>query len=95
MLCTKRYQILCRKRIYMLAGLRMLSLACKFVIYRPEHNAKGIEFCGSWNVKSEIYQQTAHRVDEKSGVICLVIMFTLRVMVIEMSKMIHFCIFCW
>ena len=29
------------------------------------------------------------RVDEKNGVICLVVMFTLRVMVIKMSKMAH------
>ena len=25
----------------MLAGLKVSSLACKFVFYRPEHNAKG------------------------------------------------------
>ena len=25
----------------MLAGLNMSSLACKYVFYRPEHNAKG------------------------------------------------------
>ena len=34
----------------------------------------------------------AYRVDEKNGVICLVIMFTFRVMVIEMSKIADFCI---
>ena len=33
------------------------------------------------------------RVDEKNGVICLVVMFTPRVMVIEMSKMAHFLYF--
>ena len=32
----------------------------------------------------------AQRVDEKNGVICLVIMFTARVMTIKMSKMAHF-----
>ena len=32
----------------------------------------------------------ADRVDEKNGVICLVIMFTFRVMVIEMSKIADF-----
>ena len=32
----------------------------------------------------------AQREDEKNGVICLVIMFTPRVMVIKMSKMAHF-----
>ena len=25
----------------MLKGLKLLSLACNFVFYRPEHNAKG------------------------------------------------------
>ena len=32
----------------------------------------------------------AQRLDEKNGVICLVIMFTARVMTIKMSKMAHF-----
>ena len=32
----------------------------------------------------------AQRVDEKNGVICLVITFTFRFMVIRMSKMAHF-----
>ena len=35
----------------------------------------------------------ARRVDEKNGVICLVIMFTPGVMVIRMSKMAHFLYF--
>ena len=35
----------------------------------------------------------AQKVDEKNGVICLVIMFTPRVMVIKMSKMAHFLYF--
>ena len=29
----------------MLTGLKVLSLACKFVFYRPEHNAKGVCKC--------------------------------------------------
>ena len=33
----------------------------------------------------------AQRVDEKNGIICLVIMFTPRVTVIKMSTMTHFC----
>ena len=33
------------------------------------------------------------RLDEKNGVICLVVMFTPRVMVIKMSKMTH--LFCF
>ena len=35
----------------------------------------------------------AQRVDEKNGVICLVVMFTPRVMVITMSKITHFLYF--
>ena len=34
------------------------------------------------------------RVDEKNGLICLVVMFTFKVTVIKMSQMAHFCIFC-
>ena len=34
-------KFLCRKRISMLRGLRVSSLACKYVFCRPEHNAKG------------------------------------------------------
>ena len=37
---------------------------------------------------------TAQRVDNKNGIICLFIIFTPRVMVIKMSKMDLFCIFC-
>ena len=44
-----------------------------------------------WNIPTD----RAQRVDEKDGAICLVIMFTLRVMVIKMSKLAHFCISCW
>ena len=35
----------------------------------------------------------AQRVDEKNGVICLVIMFTSRVMIIRMSKVSNFLYF--
>ena len=41
MLYTKYWQILCRKSISMLTGLKLSSLAYKCVFYRPEHNAKG------------------------------------------------------
>ena len=37
----------------MLAGLKVSSLTCKYVFYRPERNGKagplGIEFCKLWN----------------------------------------------
>ena len=33
--------MLCGQGISMLTGLKVLSLACKCVFYRPEHIAKG------------------------------------------------------
>ena len=41
MLYTKCQQILCRKRISMLTGVKVLSLVCKCVFYKPKHNGKG------------------------------------------------------
>ena len=36
-----KQQIFCRKRIPMLTGWKMSSVACQCVFYRPEYNAKG------------------------------------------------------
>ena len=45
--------------------------------------------------KQNIPPDRVQRVDEKNGVICLVIMFTpVRVMVSKMPKMAHFFVFC-
>ena len=44
-----------------------------------------------WNMPTSRTQN----LDKKNEVICLDIMFALRVIVIEISKMAHFCIFCW
>ena len=53
MLYTKSLQVLHRKGISMLAGLKVSSLTCKYVFYRPELNTKagphGIDFCKPWN----------------------------------------------
>ena len=46
---------------------------------------KGLEM-QKWNIQSD----RAQRVDEKNGVICLVVIFTLRVRVIKMSQIAHF-----
>ena len=43
-----------------------------------------------WNTPPERPQSA----DEKNWVICLVIMFTLTVIIIKMSQMAHICIFC-
>ena len=57
MLYTKSLQVLHRKGISMLAGLKVSSLTCKCVFYGPELIAKaephGIDFCKPWN---ETYQ---------------------------------------
>ena len=49
MLYTKSLQVLHRKGISMLTGLKVSSLTCECVFYRPELNVKagahGIEFC--------------------------------------------------
>ena len=53
MLHTKSLQVVHRKGISMLTGLKGSLLTCKCVFYRPELNAMagahGIEFCKPWN----------------------------------------------
>ena len=50
-----------RKRKSMLTGFKVSSLACKYVFYRPEFNAKRgpneIEFLKVLKCKNEIFQQ--------------------------------------
>ena len=50
-----------------------------------ELNFEGLKM-QNWNIPTD----SAERVDEKNVVICLVIMFTSRVMVNKMSKMAQF-----
>ena len=79
--------------ISMLTGLKRSSLVCKCVKGVPilmELNFEGFEM-----QKLNIPTDGAQRVDKKIGVVCLVVMFTPRVTVINKSKMAHFCIFCW
>ena len=78
----------CRKRITMLTVLQVSSLACKCVFYRPEHNAKELNFEDLEMQKWHEPINRALRVGEKNGVIYLFIMFTPRIMVIKMSKMV-------
>ena len=58
MLFIKSSEIVCKKEISMLIGLKVSSLACKRVFYRPKHNAKGgphgIEFWRSWIAEIKI-----------------------------------------
>ena len=69
------------ERMSMLTGLKMPSLVCKCVFCRPEQIAKNFKM-----QKSNIPMDRPWRVDDKNGVIYLVIMFTPGVMIIKMSK---------
>ena len=53
-----------------------------------ELDFEGLEM-QKWNILTD----KAQTVDERDGVIYPVVMFTLRVMVIRMLKIVHFCIF--
>ena len=59
LLYIKSQQILSRKRMSMLTGLKVSSLACKCVLYRPERNAKEnlmeLDFEGL-EMQNKIYQ---------------------------------------
>ena len=95
MLYTKSLQVLNRKGISMLTALKMSSLTCKCVFYRPELNAKAgphrIEFSKPWN---ETYQWIELKeYTKKNGVICLVVMFTSIVMVFKMAEIAIFLYF--
>ena len=81
----------------MLIGLKMSVLTCIHVFYRPGYNIKwglhGIECWRSWNAEMKKINDRTQRVEEKSGVICLVIMLTPRVTNIKMSQMAHCFVF--
>ena len=89
-------------RMSMLAGLKVSSLTCKCVLYRPELNAKGGGVGGwgalNWILKVltwNILKDGAQRVDGKNSVTCLVAMFTFRVMDFRISEVANFWIFYW
>ena len=83
----------------MLIDLKVLCLACKCLFHRPEQNKKGWthenEFWRFWKQNWNIPIDRAQRADEKNGVIFLFIIFSPKVMVVNMSKITIFCIFCW
>ena len=53
-----------------------------------------LQFEGLEMQKCNIQTERTRRAGEKNEVICIVTIFTPKVMVIKMSKMVHFCIFC-
>ena len=74
MLNTKSLQVLLRKGISILKGLKVSSLTCKSAFYRPELNAKvrphGIEFLkwnwNPWSIPMEV-KQRLRNIQEKWG----------------------------
>ena len=81
----------------MLISLKLLSLTYECVYYRREYNAIGdlMELrCEGLEIQEcNVPTDKTQKADEKNGVICPVIIFTLGVMVIKMSKMAHFLYF--
>ena len=66
-------------------------MACKCAFYRPEEmNFEGLEM-QKWIIPADRTQ----RIDEKNGVVCLVIMFTPWVTVLLCHTWLIFCIFCF
>ena len=63
----------------------------KCVYYRPEHRANRGPLKMDFNKPTD----RAQRVDKKNVFICLVIMFTSRVMVIKISNNGSLWYFCW
>ena len=80
----------------MLTGLKVSSLAWKYVSYRTKQNAKGDRILEVLKCKNKIYQLIElEEYMKKNGLIFLVIMFTSGVLVIKMSKKwLILCIFC-
>ena len=71
---------------------KVSSVGCKCLFNRPEHNTKGVTqwdliFKGSEVQKSNLPTDKVQSGDEENGVICQVIMFTLRFRVINMQNM--------
>ena len=77
----------------MLTGLKVSSLTCKSLLYRPEHNAEegsfGLEFWRTWNTEMKYINRQSSKSSWENWFIYLVIMFTPIAMVIKMSKMAH------
>ena len=92
----KSWHTFYRKRMSMLTDLEVWSLVRKSIFYRPEHlergGSPGIETLVLKMQKWNISKNRAPRVDNRNGVICLV-MFTPRVMFIKMWKDVDFLYF--
>ena len=71
-----------------------MVFARKYLFYKPEHNAKegshGIKFWRYWNAEINIPTERAQRTHDKNRVICLVIVFAPRAMVIKIWNLAPF-----
>ena len=75
----------------MLTSLKVSSLACKCVFYRTELNAKwGLNWIEFWRSWGDREKNEKNRVDEKNGIIFLVIKVTYRVMTFKMSEIANY-----
>ena len=79
-----------------ISGLKMSSLPCKYVFYRPEYYEKRdtTEFSFEALEMQKQIHELVELIYDHIGVINLIIMFTLIVMVIKMLNIAHSCIFC-
>ena len=66
MLYNESYQDFCRKTMAILTGLKVSSLTCKCLFYRPEHNAKGGGTPWKWTLKAlKCRNETYQRIEFK------------------------------
>ena len=101
MLYNKSQQIFCRRKMSMLTGMELLSLACKCVFYRPEHNEK--EKGTPWSLilkllkwRNEIYQQIElkEQMKKKWGAFVYLSCLLPKLLILKYQKWLIFCIFC-
>ena len=102
MFYSKSYQVLFRESISTLVDLKVSPLASKSLFHKTEHKArrgeeevvdKKLIFEGFDMQKHTIPTDGDQKVDEKNGVICVVIMFTAEVVIIKVLKMAPFSYF--
>ena len=91
-ICTKKEQFFCRKRVSVLTDLKGSPLPSKCILQTKTYGKEEpmeLKFEGIKMRRLNLPMVRAQRVDERNGVICLFIMFTPEVMVMKMSNMAH------
>ena len=102
MLYIKGLKILCGKRISMLTGLKVLSLACKCAFYRPQYNAKGrgedlmeLNFEGFEMQKMKYNSGKSLKSRWKNGLFSQLSCLLSELWLFKFSKWLIFCVFGW